>query len=271
MSQLKQSHTNTQTPGLNSRRKRIQNLLIVAAIIITYLISSYKTESSILRFNEEFFTNVGRMLSQMWPPNMNYASLVWPKLAETIQMAVIATSIAAVLCVPLSLLAANNIVHNKWIYNGAKSFLNIMRTIPELILAVIFVGLFGIGAFSGIMALIIFSLGILAKLISETIEAIDPHQMESIQASGGNTFQVIWYAVVPQVLPQFTSFSLYVFEINIRASVVLGFVGAGGIGLLIQQQINFLNYTAAMSIVVIVFIVVIIIDLISNKIREALL
>lgn len=137
-------------------------------------------------------------------------------------------------------------------------------------LAVIFVGLFGIGVFPGILALIIFSLGILAKLISETIEAVDMNPMEAMRASGGNTLQVIWYALVPQVLPQYTSLVLYVFEINIRASVVLGLVGAGGIGLILNQQLGFYNYPNAMAIIIIIFVVVILIEYISNKIREAL-
>ncbi|RWZ55169.1 phosphonate ABC transporter, permease protein PhnE [Halobacillus fulvus] len=258
-------------PGLVSKQKKRSNLLILLVILVLYIVSSLQTNSSLLRFDGEFFSNVWRMMSQMWPPQFAYAPMIWPKLMETIQMAVLSTVLAALFCIPLCLVSAQNIVRNKWIYNGMKGFLNILRTIPELILAVLFVGLFGIGVFSGILALFIFSLGILAKLMSETIEGIDNHQLEAMEATGGNRLQVIWYAVIPQILPQFASFSLYVFEINIRASVVLGFVGAGGIGLLIQQQINFLNYPAAMAVVMIIFFVVVIIDFISNKMREALL
>lgn len=259
---------NTPIPGLVSQRKKWTNIAIWITIIALYWGSSMHTESSLLRFNGEFFSNVGRMVSQMWPPQMGYAPAIWPKLAETIHMAIIATALAATFSIPLCLLSAQNIVKNRWVYNGIKTLLNIMRTIPELILAVLFVGVFGIGIFSGILALFIFSLGILAKLMSETIEGIDHHQLEAVEASGGNQLQVIWYAVIPQILPQFVSFSLYVFEINVRASIILGFVGAGGIGLLIQQQINFLNYPAAMAVVMIVFIVVIVIDFISNRLRE---
>ncbi|UOQ43457.1 phosphonate ABC transporter, permease protein PhnE [Halobacillus salinarum] len=260
-----------QAPGVMSRRKMWMNLSIVMTIIILYFISSIETNASLLRFDRSFFDNVLRMLNQMWPPDMAYAPSVWPKLAETIHMAVISTLLATIVSIPLSLVAAQNVMTNKWIYNLSKTFLNVLRTIPELILAVLFVGLFGIGVFSGILALFIFSLGILAKLMAETVEAIDTAQMEAIQATGANSWQVIWYAIVPQVLPQFASFSLYVFEINVRASVVLGFVGAGGIGLLIQQQINFLNYPAAMAVVLIVFLVVLMIDFISNRLRESLL
>ncbi|MGM7700233.1 phosphonate ABC transporter, permease protein PhnE [Pseudalkalibacillus sp. Hm43] len=262
---------NTNVPsGLVSGKAKLRMNLIMLVVLGLYIFSSVMTNSSVLRFNAEFFENVWVMVVQLFPPNWAYTGVVWDKLMETVKMALIATTIAGILCIPFSLLAANNIVHNKFLYNFTKMFLNIMRTIPELILAVVFVGLFGIGVFSGILALIIFSLGILAKLISETIESIDMNPLEAIRASGGNTLQVIWYAVVPQVLPQFVSFTLYVFEINVRASVVLGFVGAGGIGLILRQQINFLSYQNVSTIIVITFVVVVIIDYISNKLRGRL-
>ncbi|WP_221568193.1 phosphonate ABC transporter, permease protein PhnE [Alkalihalobacillus sp. TS-13] len=256
--------------SLVSKNAKIRMNIILLVVLGLYIFSSVMTESSVLRFNSKFFLDVWNMVVQLFPPNWSYAGVVVDKLLETIKMALIATSIAGILCIPFSLLAASNIVQNKFLYNFIKMFLNIMRTIPELILAVVFVGLFGIGVFGGILALIIFSLGILAKLISETIEAIDMNPLEAIRASGGNTLQVIWYAVVPQVLPQFVSFTLYVFEINVRASVVLGFVGAGGIGLILQQQLNFLSYQNVSTIIVITFIVVVIIDYISNKLRGRL-
>ncbi|WP_408009602.1 phosphonate ABC transporter, permease protein PhnE [Pseudalkalibacillus sp. A8] len=263
-------HTNQVPTSLVSKDAKLRMNIIMLVVLGFYILSSVMTNSSILRFDADFFANVWNMIVQLFPPNWSYAGVVVDKLLETIKMALIATTIAGILCIPFSLLAASNIVQNKFLYNFIKMFLNIMRTIPELILAVVFVGLFGIGVFGGILALIIFSLGILAKLISETIEAIDMNPLEAIRASGGNTLQVIWYAVVPQVLPQFVSFTLYVFEINVRASVVLGFVGAGGIGLILQQQLNFLSYQNVSTIIVITFIVVVIIDYISNKLRGRL-
>lgn len=263
-------NTSVAPTGLVSSKAKLRMNIILLVVLGLYIFSSAMTNSSVLRFDADFFKNVWVMVVQLFPPNWGYSSVVMDKLLETIKMALIATTIAGILCIPFSLLAANNIVHNKFLYNVTKMFLNIMRTIPELILAVVFVGLFGIGVFPGILALIIFSLGILAKLISETIESIDMNPLEAIRASGGNTLQVIWYAVVPQVLPQFVSFTLYVFEINVRASVVLGFVGAGGIGLILRQQINFLSYQNVSTIIVITFVVVVIIDYISNKLRGRL-
>ncbi|GAE26317.1 phosphonate ABC transporter permease protein PhnE2 [Halalkalibacter wakoensis JCM 9140] len=175
-------------------------------------------------------------------------------------MAIIATTFAAIVSIPIFLLSAANLFPSAWIHQPVRFIMNVLRTIPDILLAIIFVGIFGVGVFPGIMALFIFSLGLLAKLMYETVESIDMNPLEAIRASGGNTLQVIWYAVIPQVLPQFVSFSLYVFEVNVRASTVLGFVGAGGIGLLLQQQINFFNFPRVMTIIIIIFVAVVIID-----------
>ncbi|MDL4840175.1 phosphonate ABC transporter, permease protein PhnE [Aquibacillus rhizosphaerae] len=250
---------------------KTKRTISIAFIVVIgfYLVSSITTESFIINFFLKL-GNITDLVGRFFPPDWGYVNNVWPKLFETIHMAIIATTIAVIISVPFCLLAAHNITTNKWLYNSMRMILNIIRTIPDIILAVVFVGLFGIGVFSGIIALIIFAVGILVKLMSEIIEAIDMHPSEAIRASGGNTIQTIWYAVVPQILPQFISFSLYVFEINIRASVVLGLVGAGGVGQLINKEINFLNYPAVSTIVLIIFAVVVVIDWISGKLREGL-
>jgi phosphonate transport system permease protein len=248
------------------KRKATMVFLAVGAL---YFISTYQTGSTLW----DFFAGIPRMIKMsgyFFPPNLEYVSRVWPALFETFYMALIATTISTILTIPLCLLAARNINTNKYLYQAVRFFMNVIRTIPDIILAVVFVGVFGIGAFPGIVALIIFSLGILAKLLSDTLETIDMNPLDAMRASGSNTLQMIWYGVVPQILPQFVSFSLYVFEINIRASFVLGLVGAGGIGLLLDQQIKFFNYPNVMMLILVVFVVVVIIEYISTKIREAI-
>ncbi|GGM39076.1 phosphonate ABC transporter permease [Paraliobacillus quinghaiensis] len=251
-----------------AKTKRTLSLSFIV-VLGFYLVTSITTESFIINFFLKI-SNVTDLVERFFPPDWSYISIIYPKLFETIHMAVIATTVAVIISIPFSLLAASNITTNKWIYNFMRMLLNIIRTIPDIILAVVFVALFGIGAFSGIIALIIFAIGILVKLMSEIIEAIDMNPSEAIKASGGNSLQTIWFAVVPQVLPQFISFSLYVFEINIRASVVLGLVGAGGIGQLINQRINFMDYQAVLTTVLVIFAVVVVIDWISGKLREGL-
>src|SRR5699024_1056979 len=162
------------------------------------------------------------------------------------------------------LLSARDITTSKSVYLSVRTLMNVLRTSPDLVLAVVFVGRFGVGVFPGILALSVLSFGSLAKLISETIEAVDMRRLDAMRASGGDTLPVILYGLVPQVLPQFTSFVLYVFEINIRASVVLGLVGAGGIGLILDRELQFYNYPNAMAIIIVIFFVVITIEYISS-------
>lgn len=265
------SKTNQPTlQGISSNKTKLRISAIFIIIVGFYLFTSIKTESSLLDLwnGKNGFINIAQSL---FPPHWSYASTVMPQLIETLHMAIIATTVAALISIPISLLSAANLFPNPFIHQPVRFIMNVLRTIPDILLALIFVGIFGVGVFPGIMALIIFSLGLLAKLLYETIESIDMNPIEAIRASGGNTLQVITYAVMPQVLPQFVSFGLYVFEVNVRASLVLGFVGAGGIGLLLNQQVSWANYPNVMTIIIIIFISVVIIDYISNKIRERLI
>ncbi|KGA97343.1 alkylphosphonate ABC transporter permease [Alkalihalobacillus alcalophilus ATCC 27647 = CGMCC 1.3604] len=256
--------------GITSNKTKTKITIIFLLVVGIYLYTSWSTRSSLIDLWDGRNGFI-RIAGDLFPPNWSYASTVWVKLVETLHMAIIATTIAAIISIPISLLSAANLFQSPFIHQPVRFIMNVLRTIPDILLAVIFVGIFGVGVFPGIMALIIFSLGLLAKLMYETIESIDMNPVEAIRASGGNTLQVISYAVIPQVLPQFVSFSLYVFEVNVRASLVLGFVGAGGIGLLLQQQVGFFNYPRIMTIIIIIFAAVVVIDYISNKIRERLI
>ncbi|MDG5786821.1 phosphonate ABC transporter, permease protein PhnE [Evansella sp. AB-P1] len=259
--------TKPNVSGVVSSNVKLKLTVIFAIIVGVYIYTSWATDSTPIDIIRGW-GGFQRILTDLFPPNWNYIPQVWEKLLETIQMAIIATTFAAIVSIPIFLLSASNLFPSSWIYQPVRFIMNVLRTIPDILLAIIFVGIFGVGVFPGIIALFIFSLGLLAKLMYETIEAIDMNPLDAIRASGGNTFQVIWFAVMPQVLPQFVSFSLYVFEVNVRASTVLGFVGAGGIGLLLQQQINRFAYPRVMTIIIVIFIAVVVIDFISNKIRE---
>nr|WP_155982646.1 phosphonate ABC transporter, permease protein PhnE [Paucisalibacillus sp. EB02] len=257
--------------SLYPAKTKMQVTIIFFVVLGIYIFSMYKTQEQMVGGFSGALGNMYVVIEKFFPPNFAILSAIWNSMLETIKMAIIATSIAGILTVPLAVLSAQNITTFKPLYYLTRTLLNLLRTIPDLVLAVIFVGLFGVGIFPGILALTVFSLGILAKLISETIESVDMNPLEAMRASGGNVFQVIWYSLVPQVAPQFTSLVLYVFEINIRASVVLGMVGAGGIGLVLNQQLKFYNYPNAMTIIIVIFATVLIIEFISNKLREALL
>jgi phosphonate transport system permease protein len=243
---------------------------IIVVVLGFYIFSAYFTEAYPNKFVEGIPIITDFVFKDLIPPNWGFADKVLPSLIETWNMALLSTTFAAIFALPLSFLASSNINKNKYLYQFVRFGLNTLRTIPDLILAVIFVATIGIGALAGVTALFVFSLGILAKLISETIEAIDPNPLEAIRATGGNVIQVIWYGVMPQILPHFTSYSLYVLEINVRASVVLGYVGAGGIGLVLKHQLTLFRFDNVSTIVLLTFLAVTIIDFISNRVRGRL-
>jgi phosphonate transport system permease protein len=251
-------------------KTKLNMTYILVIVLGFYMFSAYFTEASPDKFIEGIPIITDFVLLDLIPPNWSYADSVLPHLIETWNIALLSTTLAALFALPLSFLASSNINKNKYLYQFVRFGLNTLRTIPDLILAVLFVAVIGLGALAGVVALFVFSLGILAKLISETIEAIDPHPLEAIRATGGNVIQVIWYGVMPQILPHFTSYSLYVLEINVRASVVLGYVGAGGIGLVLKHQLSLFRFDNVSIIVILTFFAVTIIDFISNRVRERL-
>lgn len=211
------------------------------------------------------------LLVEMVPPDWSYIDVVWKPMMETVQMAVIGTTVGGLLAIPVALLAAGNVSRSPWIYHPARIILNLIRTIPELLFAALFVAIFGIGAMPGVLALTFFSFGLIAKLTFESIEAIDPGPLEAMTAVGANKWQWIHFGVTPQVAAQYMAYFLYTFEVNIRAAAVLGLVGAGGIGLFLDRTLQQFRYDRSSLIIILTLAIVLIIDYTSTKVREKLL
>lgn len=252
------------------KKTKIRMTIILITVVVLYTIAASISQASPTKMVYGFRTALDFFMFDLFPPNLSYYKTVSGRLLETWNIALLSSSLAAIVCLPFAFLMASNINSNKYIYNFFRLFMNVLRTIPELLLAVILVAIVGLGPLSGLGALFLFSLGILSKLLSETIEAIDKGPLEAIRATGGNVLQVIWYGAMPQILPHYTSYALYVLEINVRASVVLGFVGAGGVGQILRQQLNMFKFENVSTIILMTFIAVTIIDLISTRIRERL-
>lgn len=216
---------------------------------------------------EQFF----ELLKQMAHPAWEYSKYVVQPLAETIQMAVIGTTLGTLIALPFSFLAARNVVKNKYVTSIFRFFLNLMRTLPDLLLAALFVAIVGIGPAAGVATLTVFSFAMISKLFYESIETIDMGPIEALTTAGANKFQIIVFSIVPQILNQFVSYFLYTFEINVRASTVLGYLGAGGIGVYLQRSLSTFRYDQTAVIVIAIFIVVMIIDAVSNVLREKLM
>lgn len=194
------------------------------------------------------------------------------KMAETIFMGMMATLFGIIFSIPVSFLASRNLMSGSWltmgIYYLTRTIMNIIRSIEPLIWALIAVVWVGLGPFAGIIALTIHSIAALGKLYSESIENIDPGPIEAIQATGATRLQTIRYAVVPQMIPPFVSFSIYRWDINVRMSTIIGMVGGGGIGFLLVQYIRLLDYKAAGIAVWFIAITVAILDYVSAEIRQ---
>ncbi len=194
------------------------------------------------------------------------------KIIETVFLALMATTLGALFAVPLSFLGARNIMpHTPWgnaIYLTTRTFFNLTRSIEPLIVATIFAIWVGFGPFAGVLALSVSTVANMGKLYSEAAESIDPGPIEAITATGANRIQVIWFGVIPQIVPPYISFTIYHWDINVRMSTIIGFVGGGGIGMELARWINQLQWNSAATAVWAIVVVVTIMDYASAIVRE---
>ncbi len=214
------------------------------------------------------FSAIKKIIFLMLPPDWSYLERTLMRMVQSIHISFLGTLIGSILAVPVAFLAANNLFAYRFVSWFGRQMLNAVRTFPELILAVFFVASFGPGQLAGLMAVGIHSTGMLGKLYTDVIEDIDEGSIQALQASGANKLEVLWYAVIPQVLPQFLATSIYRFEINMRASTVLGLVGAGGIGVILNQALNYRKWSVVGMALLVVIIGVSIIDYSSAYLRN---
>ena len=248
---------------------KLKHMLTVSLVILLLWGSSVQVDASFSKLVVGF-PNMMDLLKEMVPPDWSYFQVITTAMLDTIRMAIIGTTLGAILAIPLALFAASNVFTSTFLYGPARLVLNFIRTIPDLLLAAIFVAIFGIGPLPGILALTFFSIGLVAKLLYESMESIDPGPLEAMTAVGANKVQWIVYGVIPQVKAHFVSYVLYTFEVNVRAAAVLGLVGAGGIGLYYDRTLGFLQYQQTASIIIYTLVVVLLIDYVSTLLREKL-
>jgi phosphonate transport system permease protein len=230
--------------------------------------SAVETEVSLPRMIEGL-PFMWDFLRRMVPPDLSVLGNALRGAMETIQIAVVGTAVAALLALPLGFAAARNAAPG-WLFYWARGLLNVFRAVDTLVYALFFVAAVGLGPFPGVLAVMVYTATVLAKLYSEAIEAIEPGPVEAVRATGATTLQVLRWGVLPQLVPQFLSFTLYRFETNIRAAAVLGFVGAGGIGFYIQTYLRLLNYPAAATVLLVLIGRVMIVDFASSRLRARL-
>ena len=209
-------------------------------------------------------------MAKAWPPDVSdFRSLVTRAL-ETVAMAIIGTTIGAVIAAPCCILAAKNVTPVGFLYVPARWFLNVLRGIDSFVFALLFVAAVGLGPFAGVLGVGLHSAGTIAKLWSEAIEAVEPGPLEAVALTGANALKVIRYALIPDVLPNLASIALYVWEFNVRASTVLGVVGAGGIGQELKNSVDLLDFARVFTIIILILVMVTTIDQLSALLRRRL-
>jgi phosphonate transport system permease protein len=190
-------------------------------------------------------------------------------MVETVQIAVWGTALAVVFGVPFAILSSANVCP-QWIVQPVRRLMYAFRAINEIVFALLFVVAVGLGPLAGVLALAVHNIGIVAKLFSEAVEAIDPRPVEGIRATGATRLQEVVHGVIPQVMPLWSSFTLYRFETNVRSATVLGIVGAGGIGQPLFENIRSFQYGETAAIMIIIVITVSLIDILSAQLRKIL-
>lgn len=207
-------------------------------------------------------------------PRIGFTGITFPfpeivfAIVQTIQIAIIGTVFAILMAIPFALLAARNIAPHPLVYQGTRMLLNANRAVPDIIFALIFVAAVGLGPFGGVLALAVGSIGFMAKVFAEAIEAIDPEQVKAIRATGASRWQVISYAVVPQALPLVLSYALLLFESNVRSATILGLVGAGGVGFTLSKYMALFQYDLLMGALIFIVLMVTVVDRFSDSIRR---
>ena len=213
--------------------------------------------------------NMAEFLAGFTHPNFHDLDLYVKAMVETVQMALWGTALAVVIGIPFAILASANI-SPPWIVQPVRRALDCCRAINEIVFALMFVVAVGLGPLAGVLALAVHNIGVVAKLFSEAVEAIDPRPVEGIKASGASRLQEVIYGVLPQVMPLWSSFTLYRFETNVRSATVLGIVGAGGIGQPLYESMRAFQYAETATVVIVVVATVMLIDLASSRIRAGL-
>lgn len=214
--------------------------------------------------------NMVTFAADFFPPNFTDWKFYFSELMVTLHIAIWGTVLAIICAVPLSLLAASNIAPI-WVYQPVRRLLDALRSINEMVFAMLFVVAVGLGPFAGALALWLHTTGTLAKLFSEAVEAIDPQPVDGIRATGANALEEILYGVIPQVMPLWVSYSLYRFEANVRSASVVGMVGAGGIGVVLWEVIRGFRFDQTCAVMIMIVLLVSLVDIISARIRAALI
>ena len=248
--------------------KKITYLFIILAIIIATYFSMVVCGFQVSALQKGLHDSLV-FIQQMFPPSWNDFKDLWNPALETIALALLGTFLGSILSFVMAIFGASNL-SNKWVKQIVRSFISIERSIPELFILLILIAAYGLGALSAVLALMIGCIGMLGKLFADAMEETPSAVIESLKAAGANKIQIIYFGILPDIFPKLLSYSLFRFEINIRLSVMLGAIGAGGIGYELDYAFNMLQFHRALSCLMVVLVLVIVIEQSSIYIRKKL-
>ena len=255
--------------GHTVRRRRSRTPFIIIGMVLVILWALRMTEFDIMVIIDRFAKMLD-LLKKIFQPDWTFFPKVIDPLMDTIKMSILGTVIGCAIALPVAILASSNINRNTIIVSFFRFVLALIRTLPTLVIALVCALIFSLGTFSGTVAIAIFTFGVVSKMLYESIETIDMGPFEAMEALGANKFQAFWSACVPQILPVYLSHCLYCFEMNIRASAILGYVGAGGLGITINERIGWRDYESLGMVLLTLFVVVSFIEFFSAYLRKKL-
>ncbi|AOZ92257.1 phosphonate ABC transporter, permease protein PhnE [Paenibacillus crassostreae] len=251
------------------QKRSMTPIILLVFIVLIYLsvqITDFDLQRLLKRINQFFV-----IINEMIPPTWAYMPKLWEPLIATIKMSLFGSALGAICALPIAMLAASNINRSRWIPSVTKFILSILRTLPTLVVALIATFIFGLGTMAGTVAIFLFTISYIGKLLYEQIENAEMGAYEAMNAMGLTTIQSFRYAIFPQVLPNYLSTSLFCFEGNVRYASILGYVGAGGIGLLLAESLGWRNYANVGMILLMLVCTVFVIETISEYFRKKLM
>lgn len=247
--------------------KKALILLLLATATFTAAILTNANILEVFQNTDQIFSFFRRFLR----PDFSYLPKLFSPLLSTLYMSVTGTLLGVFFALPCAFLATTIVTDNRAVTGFFRFILSIVRTIPNLLLAALLVAIFGIGEATGVLTIAIFTFGMVSQLLYEAIENADYEPIEAMTAVGANKIKVIFWAIIPQIMVYIASYTLYAFEVNIRASIVLGYVGAGGVGVLLNSSLALFRYDRVSIIVLTILFVILLIDKASEYIRGRLL
>lgn len=255
--------------GRGRWRWRWRRWLGVLATGAVYVISWRLTDIDLGRLVHGLSTMWG-WAARSWPPTTRELDLILERAGETVAIALIGTTLASVIALVVCVPAARNLTPNKFVRIPARLLLNTLRGVDSFVFALLFVAAVGLGPFAGMLGIAFHASGSIGKLFAEAIEDLPSGPIEAAELTGASRLKTVSYAIVPDALPALASVALYMFEFNIRSSVVLGVVGAGGIGQQLRNSIELLDFPRLLTIVLVILVIVTVIDQLSSRLRRAL-